>query len=79
MLGPGQSRLVEEQVASLDSDLEAVLAAVESGHSTCDTVATAAGLSGPAASAALARLELLGCLACSNVGNYSKTLRDTIM
>lgn len=73
MLGPGR-KTTEPVAPSLDPDLEAALAAVEAGHSTCDAVATATGLSGPAAAAALSRLELLGYLTCSNVGTYSRTL-----
>jgi len=73
MLGPGR-RPINHAVPSLGSDLEAVLAAVESGESTCDGVATSAGISGPAAAAALAHLELLGYLTCSSLGTYSRTL-----
>jgi DNA processing protein len=73
MLGPGR-RPINHAVPSLDPDLEAVLAAVESGESTCDGVATATGISGPAAAAALAHLELLGYLTCSSLGTYSRTL-----
>jgi DNA processing protein len=73
MLGPGRKLLVHSG-PDLDPRLQAVLAAVEAGESTCDSVATAAGISGPAAGAALSRLELLGYLACSNLGTYSRTL-----
>jgi len=73
MLGPGR-RPINHATPSLDPDLEAVLAAVESGESTCDGVATATEISGPAAAAALAHLELLGYLVCSSLGNYSRTL-----
>jgi DNA processing protein len=73
MLGPGR-RQVDRSGPSLDPQLEAVLAAVEAGHCTCDAVATATRLSGPAAAAALARLELLGYLTCSSVGTYARTL-----
>lgn len=73
MLGPGRRRL-HHTGPSLDPQLEAVLAAVEAGESTCDAVATATGLSGPAAAAALARLEMLGYLNCSSVGTYTRTL-----
>jgi DNA processing protein len=73
MLGPGRKRL-EPKAPTLDPHLEAALTAVESGHSSCDAVATATGLSGPAAASALARLELLGYLTCSSVGTYSRTL-----
>jgi DNA processing protein len=73
MLGPGR-RPIHHATPFLDPDLEAVLAAVESGESTCDGVATATGISGPAAAAALARLELLGYLVCSSLGTYSRTL-----
>jgi len=72
MLGPGRRPLVSGP--ALDPDLEAALAAVEAGESTCDAVATATGLSAPVAAAALSRLELLGFLHCSNLGNYTRTL-----
>jgi DNA processing protein len=73
MLGPGR-KPIEHRGPELDPDLEAALAAVEAGESSCDGVAAVAGLSGPAAAAALARLELLGYLACSSTGIYSRTL-----
>jgi DNA-binding IclR family transcriptional regulator len=76
MLGPGRRR-IEPQAPQLDHALEAVLAAVESGHSSCDAVATATGLPGPAAASALARLELLGYLTCSSLGTYSRTLKPS--
>jgi DNA processing protein len=74
MLGPGRKQ-IEHHGPQLDHALQTVLTAVESGHSSCDAVATATGLPGPAAAAALARLELLGYLICSNVGMYSRTLK----
>jgi DNA processing protein len=78
MLGPGRRRLEgRDGVATLDADLEAALAAVERGESSCDAVAAAAGLSGAAAAAALARLELLGYVTCSNMGTYVRTLAST--
>jgi DNA processing protein len=73
MLGPGRRQL-DRSGPALDPQLQAVLAAVEAGESTCDAVAAAAGLSGPAAAAALAHPELLGYLTCSSVGMYSRTL-----
>ena len=73
MLGPGRKR-IEHRGARLDRVLQAALAAVESGHSSCDAVATATGLPGPAAASALARLELLGYVTCSSLGTYSRTL-----
>lgn len=73
MLGPG-SRPLPPRGPNLAPELEAVLAAVEAGETTCDAVATATGLSGPAAATALSRLELLGYLRCSNVGSYTRTL-----
>jgi DNA processing protein len=76
LLGPG-CRKLEPARPSLDPDLEAALAAVEAGNSTCDAVATATGLSAPAAAAALARLELLGYLTCSNLGTYLRTLSSS--
>lgn len=75
MLGPGGRPLARpDTTAGLAPDLQAALAAVEAGESTCDAVATTSGLSGPAAAAALARLELLGYLTCSSLGIYSRTL-----
>jgi DNA processing protein len=76
MLGPGRERL-EPTLPDLDPKLEAVLAAVEAGNSTCDAVATATGLSGPAAAAALSRLELLGYLTCTSLGTYLRTLSSS--
>ena len=73
MLGPGR-RPINDSGPRLDPDLEAALAAVESGDATCDGVASATGLSGPAAAAALAQLELLGYLTGSSLGTYSRTL-----
>jgi DNA processing protein len=73
LLGPGGKK-IQPASPALEPDLEAVLAAVEAGSSTCDAVATASGLSGPAAAAALSRLELLGYLTCSNMGTYLRTL-----
>ncbi|HEY8502660.1 MAG TPA: DNA-processing protein DprA, partial [Solirubrobacterales bacterium] len=73
MLGPGR-RQIERPAPTLDPELEAVLAAVEAGASSCDAVATATGLTGPAAAASLSRLELLGYLTCSSLGTYSRTL-----
>jgi DNA processing protein len=74
MLGPGSHRPLPERPA-LDPVLAAVLAAVESGESTCDAVATSLDLSGPAAASALAKLELQGYLACSTTGVYTRTLQ----
>jgi DNA processing protein len=76
MLGPGR-RPINHSGPELGPDLEAALAAVEAGESSCDAVATTAGLAGPAAAAALARLELLGYLTCSSTGIYSRTLLPT--
>jgi DNA processing protein len=73
MLGPGRKQ-IERRGPELDHALEAVLATVESGHSSCDAVAAATGLPGPAAASALSRLELLGYLTCSSLGTYSRTL-----
>jgi DNA processing protein len=73
LLGPGR-RPINHSGPNLDPQLEAVLAAVEAGESTCDGVATATGISGPAAAAALSHLELLGYLSCSSLGTYSRTL-----
>jgi DNA processing protein len=73
MLGPGRKQ-IEHRGPQLDPTLESVLTAVESGHSSCDAVATATNLPGPIAASALARLELLGYLTCSSVGTYSRTL-----
>jgi DNA processing protein len=73
MLGPGRREL-NRSGPELDSELTAVLAAVEAGDSSCDGVAAATGLSGPTTAAALSRLELLGYVSCSSVGTYSRTL-----
>jgi DNA processing protein len=73
MLGPGQHR-IEPSGPDLEPQLQAVLAAVEVGETTCDGVAALTGISGPTVATALARLELLGFLSCSNVGTYSRTL-----
>jgi DNA processing protein len=73
MLGPGQRKL-ERSSPILGPKLQAVLAAVEEGESTCDAIATSTELSGPAAAAALAQLELLGYVTCSSIGTYSRTL-----
>jgi DNA processing protein len=77
LLGPGRERL-EPTLPDLDPDLEAALAAVEAGNSTCDAVATATGLTGPAAAAALSRLELLGYLTCTSLGTYLRTLSSSV-
>jgi len=74
MLGPGRRLERPDPVAALDPDLQAVLAAVEAGESTCDAVATVTGLPAASSAAALARLELLGYLTCSSLGTYSRTL-----
>lgn len=76
MLGPGRER-IEHRAPDLEPELEAVLAAVEAGESTCDGVAAATGLSGAAAATALSRLELLGYLTCSNLGTYLRTLSSS--
>jgi DNA processing protein len=75
MLGPGARRL-DRAGPALDPALAAALAAVESGHSTCDALAAALDLSGPEAAAALARLELLGYLTCSTIGVYTRTMQS---
>jgi DNA processing protein len=75
MLGPGRQQVERlDPGPALGPELQAVLAAIEAGESTCDGVAAATGLSGPVAAAALGRLELLGYLTCSSVGAYSRTL-----
>ena len=72
-LGPGR-RPIAPAAPSLDPELETVLAAVESGASTCDGVAVVTGLPSSATASALSRLELLGYLTCSSLGTYSRTL-----
>jgi DNA processing protein len=72
MLGPGR-RAIDRSGPDLDADLEAALAAVEAGESSCDGVAIATGLPGPAAAAALARLELMGYVTCTHMGTYLRT------
>ena len=76
MLGPGR-KPINHALPSLNPALEAVLAAVESGESTCDGVATATAISGPAAAAALAHLELLGYVRCSSLGSYVRALSES--
>jgi len=76
LLGPGRER-IQPTLPDLDPNLEAALAAVEAGNTTCDAVATTTGLSGPAAAAALSRLELLGYLTCTNLGTYLRTLSSS--
>ncbi len=74
MLGPGNRRIEQQRTPALDSDLQAVLAAIEAGESTCDAVAIVTGLTAASTAAALAKLELLGYLTCSTLGAYSRTL-----
>jgi DNA processing protein len=74
MLGPGNRRIEQQRSPALDADLQAVLAGIEAGESTCDAVATVTGLSAASTAAALAKLELLGYLTCSSLGTYSRTL-----
>jgi DNA processing protein len=76
MLGPGR-RMLKRSTPTLDPQLEAVLAVVEAGESTCDAVATSTGLSGSDAATALAQLEIRGYLTCSNLGIYSRTLASS--
>jgi DNA processing protein len=76
MLGPGRKQ-IEHHAPQLDPTLESVLTAVESGHSSCDAVATATNLPGPTTASALARLELLGYLTCSALGSYIRTAVTT--
>jgi DNA processing protein len=73
LLGAGAER-IERTGPSLDEALVTVLAAVEAGATTCDSVAASLGLPGPESAAALARLEALGYLTCSPLGTYSRTL-----
>ena len=74
MLGPGNRRIEQQRTPALGTDLQAVLAAIEAGESTCDAVAIVTGLSASSTAAALAKLELLGYLTCSTLGTYSRTL-----
>jgi DNA processing protein len=76
LLGPGARRL-DRTGPALEPTLAAALAAVESGASTCDAVATSLDLSGPEAAATLARLELLGYLTCSTMGVYTRTMQSS--
>jgi DNA processing protein len=71
---PGARRLTRHGPA-LDPTLAAALAAVESGATTCDAVASSLDLTGPEAAAALARLELHGYLTCSTMGVYTRTMQ----
>jgi DNA processing protein len=72
MLGPGAKRLSRTGPALGRLPL-AVLAAVERGAETCDTVAAALDLSGGDAAAALADLEAAGYVSCSMLGLYTRT------
>jgi DNA processing protein len=74
MLGPGNRQLDRSGGGAgvLDPELEGVLAAVETGATTCDAVANVTGLSGPTAGAALSRLEVLGFVSCSSLGIYAR-------
>jgi DNA processing protein len=73
MLGPGV-KTAERTGSELESDLLAVLVAVERGEDTCDAIAAQLDLSGAEAGSALTTLEALGYVSCSLVGLYSRTL-----
>jgi DNA processing protein len=73
MLGAGV-RPIERRGPAVDREGATVLAAVEAGAATADTVAAATGLAAGHAAAALTRLELLGYLSTSSIGTFSRTL-----
>jgi len=72
MLGPG-ARPSRRTGPGLAPHLLAVLAAVEAGAESCETVVRRLDLPAPEAAAALATLEALGYLTCSLVGFYART------
>jgi hypothetical protein len=73
MLGVGVTA-VRRAGPALEAGLADVLAALERGDGTPDSVVSALGLSAGQASIALARLELLGYLECSLLGVFSRTM-----
>jgi DNA processing protein len=73
MLGAGARSLVRTG-PPLDPAQAAVLAAVESGATTADAVATATGLAAAQAAASLTRLELLGYVTATPIGTFTRTL-----
>ena len=58
---------------TLDPELEPVLAAVEGGAQSADSVALATGLGGREVAVAVTRLELIGYLASTATGLYERT------
>jgi DNA processing protein len=72
VLGTGRSS-VEVGGPRLDRDLADVLALVEEGHSSCDSVAVALATTASRAATALARLELLAYVASDGTGRYART------
>jgi DNA processing protein len=57
----------------LDSELEEVLALIETGASNADSLAVSSGLAPGAVAAALVRLELAGYLCSDSAGRYERT------
>jgi DNA processing protein len=72
VLGAGRST-VELSGPTLESELARVLALVEQGHASCDSVAVALETTPGQAATALARLELLGYAASDAAGRYMRT------
>jgi DNA processing protein len=73
MLGAG-ARPLQRTGPPLDPELSTVLAAVEAGATSAETIAIATGVVAGRAAAALARLELLGYVAPTPVGTFTRTL-----
>jgi DNA processing protein len=72
VLGAGRST-VELAGPTLERELARVLALVEQGHASCDSVAVALETTPGKAATALARLELLGYAASDATGRYVRT------
>jgi DNA processing protein len=73
LLGAGVASAPARTGPALDSDLARVLALVEDGLGTPDTIASAVGLPPQVVATALTRLELAGYLAAGAAGAYSRT------
>ena len=76
MLGVG-SRSVRGAGPALDSELAGILALVEHGHGSVDSLTVARGGGARENAVALARLELLGYVASAAGGTYARTSLTT--
>lgn len=72
LLGAGASR-VRDTGPAVDPELAEVLAAVEGGHRSPDSIVAALGAPASEVAARLARLELLGYLQTDVTGRYART------